>query len=200
MCKQCEEKPVYEFTNKRKLCGNCFIRYFNKKILYIIRKFKMSKNGDVILYQNKRNFKDVVLEEALKFFSSKSNAKIVKLKSLNLENIKEIFKKRKKSSIKIAVSSTLDNEAEEIISGIIFSNIKNSKSNPVEKKIKNTEIIKPLYLFLDEEILLYAKLKKLKFENTLKKKDKISLLIDYLERKHPEIKRAVVNSYLKIKK
>lgn len=200
MCKQCEEKPVYEFTNKRKLCGNCFIRYFNKKILYIIRKFKMSKNGDVILYQNKRNFKDVVLEEALKFFSSKSNAKIVKLKSLNLENIKEIFKKRKKSSIKIAVSSTLDNEAEEIISGIIFSNIKNSKANPVEKKIKNTEIIKPLYLFLDEEILLYAKLKKLKFENTLKKKDKISLLIDYLERKHPEIKRAVVNSYLKIKK
>ena len=200
MCKQCEEKPVYEFTNKRKLCGNCFIRYFNKKILYIIRKFKMSKNGDVILYQNKRNFKDVVLEEALKFFSSKSNAKIVKLKSLNLENIKEIFKKRKKLSIKIAVSSTLDNEAEEIISGIIFSNIKNSKANPVEKKIKNTEIIKPLYLFLDEEILLYAKLKKLKFENTLKKKDKISLLIDYLERKHPEIKRAVVNSYLKIKK
>ena len=200
MCKQCEEKPVYEFTNKRKLCGNCFIRYFNKKILYIIRKFKMSKNGDVILYQNKRNFKDVVLEEALKFFSSKSNAEIVKLKSLNLENIQKIFRKRKKLSIKIAVSSTLDNEAEEIISGIIFSNIKNSKANPVEKKIKNTEIIKPLYLFLDEEILLYAKLKKLKFENTLKKKDKISLLIDYLERKHPEIKRAVVNSYLKIKK
>jgi len=63
-------------------------------------------------------------------------------------------------------------------------------------------VIKPLYLFLDEEVLLYAKLKKLKFKKEIKgkktKKDKISNFIDDLEVKHPEIKHAIINSYLEL--
>jgi tRNA(Ile)-lysidine synthase TilS/MesJ len=57
-------------------------------------------------------------------------------------------------------------------------------------------IIKPLYLFLDSEILLYAKLKGLKFKQKKKKGDKIQRFEDEFEKKHPEVKRAIVNSLL----
>jgi hypothetical protein len=51
---------------------------------------------------------------------------------------------------------------------------------------------------LDEEILLYAKLKKLKFEKYKVKKDKIREFEDEFEKKHPEVKRAIVNSLLEL--
>ncbi len=178
MCKQCETKPVYEFTNKRKLCSSCFIRYFQKKVLYTIRKFKMAHSGDTIGHKNNRNFRDVVLEDVLKMFAEKANANLTK----SMKNVD-----------KIAISSTLDSEADGITHRLMKKNAK-MKFSPVEKKI-----IKPLYLFLNEEILLYAKIKKLKFKKTKEKKDKISSFIDELEEKHPEIKRAIVNGILKMK-
>ena len=41
-CPQCKLKPLYEFTNKTKLCKQCFAGYFEKKILKTIRKYEMS--------------------------------------------------------------------------------------------------------------------------------------------------------------
>lgn len=174
MCKQCESNPVYEFTNKRKLCKSCFVRYFDKKVLYAIRKFKMAHSGKIIGYKNNGNFRDAVLEDVLKMFAEKANAKLTKSSKAD----------------KIAVSSTLDSEAEEITHKLIKENFKINFA-PVEGKI-----IKPLYLFLDEEVLLYAKIKKLKFKIIKEKKDKISSFIDELEEKHPEIKRSIVNGLL----
>ena len=58
--------------------------------------------------------------------------------------------------------------------------------------------IKPLYLFLDKEVFLYAKLKGLKFKDVSKKKNKLDDFIDDLEKKHPELKHSVVNSYLEM--
>jgi len=58
-------------------------------------------------------------------------------------------------------------------------------------------VIKPLYLFLDKEVLLYAKLRGLKFGDVEeKRKDNISLFIDEMEKLHPEVKQAVIASYL----
>ena len=59
-------------------------------------------------------------------------------------------------------------------------------------------------MFLDKEVLLYAKLRKLapkgvpsvKEDLNTEGKDKISLFIDELEKKHPEVKQAVVGSWL----
>ena len=59
-------------------------------------------------------------------------------------------------------------------------------------------IIKPLYLFSDKEILLYAKIRNLIFKPDKQKFDKIILFVNDLEKKHPEIKQAVLNSYLKL--
>lgn len=185
MCKICELKPVYEFTNKRKLCKSCFIKYFQKKVLYIIRKFSMIKSGDVIGYETGKDFRSVVLKDVMEMFAEKSPIQLVKLPS-------------KKKNLKIAINFNIDLEAEKIINALIYE--KSSKLKeffPVVKK-GNKIIIKPLYLFLDKEILLYAKLKNLKFIKIKDNKSKLVKFINNLEQNHPEVKRAVVNSYLKL--
>jgi len=40
-CKNCSKKPVWEFTNQTKLCRSGFVRYFEKKMLKIVRKYGM---------------------------------------------------------------------------------------------------------------------------------------------------------------
>jgi hypothetical protein len=180
MCKLCQEKPVYEFTNKRKLCRRCFVNYFEKKFLYTIRKFGMIKRGDVIEYKKENRFKGVVLEEMLKFFSKKSGIEIVKLPSRRAK--------------KIAVDSSLDFEAEEILNALI-----NGKAGDLRKNLPaEGKIIKPLYLFSDAEIMLYAKLKKLKFKEMKEKRSIIKIFEDEFEKKHPEVKRAAVKSLLEL--
>ncbi|MBU2562463.1 MAG: hypothetical protein KKF68_02260 [Nanoarchaeota archaeon] len=182
MCNQCEKKPVYEFTNKRKVCARCFVKYFDKKARYIIRKFKMIKPGEIIGYENKKDFRGVVLEHVLKIFAEYSGIEIVKLSS-------------KKKVDKVAISSTIDLEADKIIHCFVEGDVKKLKSFAVEGRI-----IKPLYLFLNEEVLLYAKLRKLKFKKTSENKDEISRFLGNLEKKHPEVKRAIVNSWLELNK
>jgi len=180
MCKQCEQNPVYEFTNKRKLCKSCFIKYFDKKVLYINRKFDLIKPNDTIAYKKSNDVKDVVLEDILKIFTNRGMIKVVKLPF--------------KDSTKVAISFNVDVESHAIIKTIINGN--SSKLNESSPKIG--KIIKPLYLFTDKEILLYAKIKGLKFKDKKIKTDKITDFIDGLEVKHPEVKRAIVNSLLEI--
>jgi len=195
MCKLCETRPVYEFTNQRKLCRICFIKYFQKKALYIIRKFKMIRNNDVVAYENKGDFRGVVLEDVLKMFSEKA---FISLHRVPTTLNKQLTRKHKltkfNKSTKVAIPNTIDTESDKIVHSLIKGNAKNLKElGPVVGKI-----VKPLYLFLDEEVLLYAKLRKLKFKKQKIEKDKISKFIDDLEQKHPEIKHAIINSYLEI--
>ena len=171
MCKICETKPVYEFTNKRKVCKTCYMRWFEKKAFYIIKKFSMVKKGDILGYKKGKGFRDVVLEDVLGFYETKAPVRVVK-------GINKVDK--------IAVSLTIDQVAKEIINNLIKGNLKVLKMKPVEGKI-----ICPLYLFLDKEVELYGNLKGLKFVK-IKKKG----LLEDLEKKHPEVKHAIVNSYL----
>ena len=179
MCNLCNKKPVYEFTNKRKLCKNCFIRYFQKKVLYTNRKFKLIQKHDIIYPETKNSLKDSVLKNILNLFVEKG---IIELTT------------SKKKADKIAISNNLDTESNKIIHELIQGNTKKLK----EFSPKNKTIIKPLYLFLDTEIKLYAKIKKLKSKDSNAKKDNITKFVNNLEKKHPEIKRAIVNSYLEL--
>lgn len=179
MCKQCEINPVYEFTNQRKLCKNCFINYFNKKLLFTIRKFHLIKSGDVIGYKKGENFREVVLENILRFISEKYVFQVVKLPN--------------KKANKIAITSTLDLESCDIINLFIEEGINLEKISPVDENF-----IKPFYLFLDEEILLYAKLKNIKYKKEKKISNKVNNFLNDLEKKHPEVKRAIVNGILNL--
>jgi len=134
----------------------------------------MIKNGDVVVYENKRDFRGVVLEDILEMFSEKANINLSKShshqphfpatrpnKPLIRKSVNTITK-----SFKIAITSTIDIETNKIIHKLIKGNTKNLKElAPVSGKI-----IKLLYLFLDEEVLLYVKLKNLKFKKIKEKK------------------------------
>jgi len=218
MCYLCETKPVYEFTNKRKVCARCFIKWFEKKVFYTIRKFKMVGRDEVIFYENKRDFRSVVLKNVLNIFSEKARNELIKLsrnKLLEISNSnpdlvgdfrfnkfikwRNLTKSISKCTLirvkraKIAIENTSDIESYNIIHEIINKKINLKKHSPIVGKT-----IKPLYLFLDKEVLLYTKLKKLKFINRKEKEDKISNFINNIEEKHPELKHSIVNSYLEI--
>jgi len=184
----------------------------------------MLNKGDIVSYEKKSDFRSVVLEEILKLIAEKGFVKIIILSSLRLEINKKLLNKnlfvneikckescRKAGSgqhqlmseqseqgklkvSKIAIPSTTDLIAYGILNELINGKNKNLKKLlPVENKV-----IKPLYLFLDKEVLLYAKLKKLKFKKRKEKDNKTTKFINELEKKHPEVKRAVVNGFLKL--
>jgi hypothetical protein len=177
MCKLCETKPVYEFTNQKKLCKNCFVKYFEKKFFYTLRKFDMVKGGEIISLRGD-GFRLVVLKQLMNLLEQKGIVSVGK-------------------SNKIAVDSTIDSESLNIIKILIDGEVTQLKIISPVVEDKNI-IIKPLYLFLDKEILLYARIKKLKLGKIEKRKDNLLKFINKLEDKHPEVKRAVINSYLKI--
>lgn len=174
-------KYVYEFTNKRKLTKREFIQWFQKKFLYTLRKFDMINRGDVIAYDNKGDFKGAVLEHMLKLYTDKSFVEI-----LNPSSKKQFTKK--------ALTETTDDGAKNIAEIIIQGEADElEKIAPVYKKT-----IRPLFLFLDKEVLLYAKLMNLKFKLNIKKTNNISHFIDELQIKHPEIKNSIISSYLEL--
>jgi len=172
---------VYEFTNQRKLTKREFIQWFQKKFLYVIRKFNMAGKDDIIVYENKGDFRGVVLENLLQMFSNRALISIFKLPT-------------KKKYTKKALTSTTDTEAYRMTQILIKRKVNKLKQlAPVYGKE-----IKPLFLFLDKEVLLYAKLMNLKFKKIKEKKNKISDFIDDLEKKHPEIKNSIISSYLEL--
>jgi hypothetical protein len=202
---------VYVFTNGRRVCKTCFIRWFEKKLLYTLKKFSMVKKGDVIGYKSGKTFRDIVLEDVLRYYERKAPVKVVKLHDNSpattnsrpcsvIDNKNLSFTKslaptthpKKLGITKVAVPITTDVIASNVVSNIINSNL--SKENlPVKGRV-----IKPLCLFLDREVLLYAKLKGLKFVKVDEKKSKMNGLLKNMEKKHPEVKHAIVNAYLKL--
>src|SRR3989344_5708957 len=115
MCYQCETKPVYEFTNKRKLCKNWFARWFQKKVFYTIRKFRMLRQGDTVGYFRKNDFRSAVLEDVLKMLAEN--------RRINLHVIMQSNGSSK--ATKLALSSTADTESYGIINAVINDKIKN---------------------------------------------------------------------------
>jgi len=182
MCQTCQTHPVYEFTNKRKVCARCFIHYFQKKFFYINRKFNLIQRGDIIGYKNSGNFGDVALFDIINYFSVKSGIEIVDAK-------------KTKKCTKLAISDTININSNKIINEIFKGDLSKTKNaNPIEGNI-----IKPLYLFTDEEVLLYAKIRKLKFKHNDKdNKNKLNLFVNNLEKNHPELRRATISSWIKM--
>lgn len=184
MCIECSKKPVYELTNKRKFCKKCFCNYIEKKVFYTIRKFKLIKQEEKVYILYSKDTASAVLYSILS-----------KLAKQRRQNIVKVTEKDMKSLKRVVVSSNLDEEAEGIIRNLMYNNIQ-SMSNLGPKERKR---VKPLYFCSDKEIMLYAKLKKLPIGRQKEnKKDKIRDFLDEMEKKHPELKNAIVNAFLEI--
>lgn len=144
----------------------------------------MIEKGDKIEYKKTNTFKGVVLDDILRFLSDKFDF------YLTYSN----KSRAKRGKFKIPLDSSIDSEADSIVKTLISGNVSELKKFlPIYKNA-----IKPLYLFLDEEILLYAKLRNLKFKKEKNKRDKIKSFENEFEKKHPEVKRAIVNSVLEL--
>jgi len=161
----------------------------------------MIQYRDVVGHFGGTHFRAVVLEEMLKMFEGKFGIEVVGLPEskrsvVTFGFISALSKKLNLNSI--AWPTTCDMGAIYVISNLIKEDAKDliKEAKPIEFLTRTSKFIKPLYLFLDEEVLLYAKLKKLKFKKVKIKKDEISLFVDGLEKKHPEVKRAIVNGWL----
>jgi tRNA(Ile)-lysidine synthase TilS/MesJ len=140
----------------------------------------MISNGDIVGYENNGDFRGVVLENLLELFTERAMISIVRMPS--------------KKITKIAIPSTTDTEADKMTHILVSGKTKGLKElAPVNKKT-----IKPLFLFLDKEVMLYCKLMKLKCKKTKEEKDKLGKFVDDLEKKHPEIKHSIVKSYLEL--
>ena len=180
----------------------------------------MIKKGEVVGYYKSNHFRVVVLGNVLKMIGEKGFVEIKKLPKTK-DTMTQTARKLKVNEI--AWATTIDLASHWIVNEIINGNVKDliEGASPIERLGKKSKIIKPLYLFLDKEVLLYAKLRGLKFKRVketpqgvhqggassssspsmrgdinIEGKDKISKFIEELEKKHPEVKRAVVNGYL----
>jgi len=157
----------------------------------------MVQSGGVVGYFKSNHFRDIVLKEMLKMISYGGDIKIKEFAKLKKNTSKEM---RTLGITHIALSPSIDLHADEIVDNLIQGDAKNLAIFMPVKKVKGIKVIAPLSLFLDAEILLYAKLKGLKFKEIKIKKDKIEIFLDEFEKKHPEVKRAVVNSLLEMYK
>src|SRR3989344_2795034 len=80
MCKFCETKPVITLISSRKLCKNCFIKYFEKKAYKTISQYKLIDKNDgvaVAVSSGKDSFSTLYLLNKLS--KERMNFKIIAL-------------------------------------------------------------------------------------------------------------------------
>lgn len=137
------------------------------------------------------NIKGKIIFNILKKISKKNNIILSKVK-------KDSPIKRNE---KIALEQSLDDEALLIVMNILNKSPNFDFIGP-EIRINGSTRIKPLYFCLDKEIELYAKINGIKGKAKAKEKGILKLkVIDFIsnmEKKHPEIKNAIVNAMLEI--
>ena len=92
MCNQCALKPVYVTLNHQKLCKQCYIQYFEKKVFKTLRSYKLIEDTDIIvcglsggkdsittayllqkyLAKSRRNVLALLIDEGIKGYRSKT--------------------------------------------------------------------------------------------------------------------------------
>ncbi|MFH0831510.1 MAG: TIGR00269 family protein [archaeon] len=140
-----------------------------------------------------------------------------KIKSLKLTNcyVCSILKRwllnkkaREMGITKIATGHSLDDEAETVIINMMKGNpallAKLGPVSGIKQRKKLVQRIKPLYFRSSKEVILYAKFQKLPLSlktctlRTDTFRASIRNFLENMEKNHPEIKNAIVNSLLQI--
>jgi len=195
-----KKEIVFIMPNGEGVDSKEFSLYFQKKIKRTIKKFNMfrlnatitvsidDRNGVALLYvmsklAMERKLNISFLIENL----SRADEKIVR-QFCRQRNI--MLSKQKKGLI--ATSESSDEIAAIIIEEQMKDKIDMKKAMPVLGKN-----IRPLYLLTDREIELFIKLKGMPLIEKKEYPESIRI-INQLEKKHPEIKHAIVNSFIQI--
>lgn len=182
-CSKCKKPSVVQLPNSEvKLCRSCFAKYFEKKSRKTIRVYKLlSKKPETVGVDLSKGKKSQVLMYILERIEQQRHGK------LKLIKLKDIKKSKLK---KIAIPQSLDDEAEDILINQISK--KQKSLGP-----KTTKTIKPLYSLTEEEINLFAKIKKFtKKEKLDPSKKLIKKELNNFEKKYPGTKYSIVKAFL----
>jgi len=166
-------KGVYTLQNGKQLDSKAFCSYFEKKVFKNIRKLQLL-NVKLILPKEKSIESSIILDI-----------------------FKKLMEKKKKQTQKAKKIIILPECLDDIAETILRAQFEKDFSRQIQKldpkfTSKDKVYARPLYFMARNEIQIYAKLKKLKFQE--KKQES---WLDELEVKHPEIKNAIVNAFLK---
>jgi tRNA(Ile)-lysidine synthase TilS/MesJ len=202
MDKKKHKETVFIMPNGEGVNSKEFSLYFQKKVKRTIKKFDMFRlNSTITVMINSMN------SVALLYVISKLAMERKLNLSFDIENLKKSDEKivkqfcshyniplsKKKKGI-IATAESTDEIAAMIIDEQMKKKMNMKKALPVFGKPKT---IRPLYLLTDKEIELFIKLKGMPLIEKKKYPDTIGI-INQLEKKHPEIKHAIVNSFIQV--
>lgn len=153
-----------------------FLNYFERKVLYTIRKYHIDCNGTIKDRREKA--------KVLKYFLDN-----------RLNKYKNNGEKQKKVVI---LADSLDDVAAMIIEAFAKNKINDLKFLLPSFSRGSKNFARLFYLITEKEIHLYAELKKIKLKKETKNKNEIALWLDDFEKKHIELKNSIVNSVLKV--
>ena len=171
-CYLCRKSANIKQQKDRYVCDNCFVRLITKRVRKFCRLNKIFKKNDRILVigeLNKYLAKNVVEKRPVKlFFRSKENKEFIKKNKIN----------------KVLLQWTLDDEANNFLLGLF----KGQKIKKFDEKY-----IKFLVSITNDEALMFAKIKKLKFKAN-KMDPYIKRLIDKMHKEHPSARYTLLNN------
>ena len=149
-CKNCKTKPVIKLPNSNvQLCKNDFIKYFEKKAIKTIGKYKLIEKGDYVGVAVSGGKDSTSLLYILNILAKKNNFKIIGIaidegikgyRDFTLKDLKEFCKKNKINlkiySFKDEFKSTLDKLVKKerpcTICGILRRTLLNKKSKELK--------------------------------------------------------------------
>ena len=168
------KEKIYLLSCGKWLDRRGFIKYFERKILYTLRKYRML-DGNIVI-------KDKTWKtQVLKYFINK-------------------IPKRSESKNKVmALADSTDDIAVKVFEVFMKGKYQELKSLTPKFKKGNKTFVRPFYFMLDKEIELYAKLKNIKMKKIKVDNDVRRWLDDY-EQKHLELKNSIVSSLLRVEK
>jgi len=166
------KEKIYLLSCGKWLDRRGFLKYFEKKVLYAIRKYRMLDGAVVIKDKTWKS-------QVLKYFLNK------------------IPVRNKGKGKVMAVADSTDEIAVKILETFMKGKHDDLKTLMPKVTINNKVIARPFYFMLDKEIELYAKLKGIKITK-IKRDDDVRRWLDEYEQKHLELKNAIVNSLLKV--
>ncbi len=183
-CIKCRRNAAIEVSNTGALCTKCLLELSEKRVRKGLKQSGPVNKGETIVFiddgsaKSKASialFRDIVqgLPVNVKIRSAKSAAGI-----------------SKPANARVVIPWSLEDECTHFLSAL-FSG-KKEASFP-----KNSIML--LKELSEDEITAIAKAKCLKFSRPEKKKDKIRLLIDSLEKRYPGYKRSLLNSIKEIR-
>jgi len=158
-------KQVITLQNGSSLNEKQFVKYFEKKVLYTIRKFRLFEN--------------------------------IKQRP----QVQDLFRLNKINTC-ILSKECLDDMAIQILQAMMRTN---GKKELKQLLPKYNSIIRPFYLISREEMLLYSRIKRIGYKDSLsidnkklKLRSELNSFLDELEKQQRNVKNSIVSSLLKI--